>query len=752
MNTSTDLSKELNPRQLEAVTAAEGPLLILAGAGSGKTRVITYRIAHLIRECGVKPWNIMAVTFTNKAAAEMKERVDRLLGGLAGSLWVSTFHSACVRILRRDIDRLGFNRDFVIYDSGDALSLIKSIVKELGINEQMYNPNAIYGRISSLKNALITPAAYAAEAQTFGIEAKTVQVYSRYEEALKRNNAADFDDLLMLTVRLFQQHADILAKYLDQIHYLMVDEYQDTNHAQYKLVKLLAGTRRNVCVVGDDDQSIYRFRGADIRNILEFEKDFPETREVKLEQNYRSTQTILRAAGAVVDKNRGRKKKTLWTENRDGEKITCYRADNEEDEAFYICRTVQNLVSREGRNLNEIAFLYRTNAQSRVLEEALSRTGLPYRIVGGLRFYDRKEVKDMLAYLKFVANPADGVALRRIINTPARGIGETTIGRLQEHASVTDLPLYKAAMDMLSKGLLPNAVARKIADFLATMKEIIEFSRTPEATASAVVKKVYDASGYENALKTEGTEDARGRLENIGELLSAAEDFEEESEDKSLPAFLDRVALVSDLDSLTEDREGKGAVTLMTLHSVKGLEFPVVFITGMEEGIFPHSRALTSEPELEEERRLCYVGITRARERLYLTNARGRRLYGAPQYNAPSRFLYDIPDDLMETIGSGVSQGSLDLGDDDEPFEDEQPVIRRPAVSRPGGTIPRQPGTAVKEETAPFPIGSSVRHSKWGAGKVKAISGTGEMAKMTVYFLGVGEKTLVQKYANLTKL
>lgn len=755
MDNVLDLSRTLNPRQLEAVTHTEGPLLILAGAGSGKTRVITYRIAYLIREKGVRPGNIMAVTFTNKAAAEMRERVTKLLGGLSGSLWVSTFHSACVRILRKDIDRLGYSKDFVIYDSADSKALIKSIIKQMDINEQMYNPAAITGRISSLKNALISPEAYAAEAQTFGMEAKTAQVYTRYQETLKRNNAVDFDDLMMLTVRLFRKEEDILSRYQEQVRYLMVDEYQDTNHAQYSLVRLLAGERRNICVVGDDDQSIYRFRGADIRNILDFEKDYPDVKEIKLEQNYRSTKLILKAAGAVVDKNLGRKKKTLWTENIAGEKIVYYRAESEEDEAHYACRAVLAMTQKGERKLGDVAFLYRTNAQSRVLEEALGRTGLPYRVVGGLRFYDRKEVKDILAYLKLIANPDDGVSLKRIINTPPRGIGETTVGKIDEYSQSSRTPLYQAAKEMIARNLLPSGTLKKIAGFISTIDPIIALARSPEASATEIIKQVFDASGYGMALQQEGTDEAGARLENIRELLSAAEDYEDETEDKSLSGFLDKVALVADVDSLTD--EG-GAITLMTLHSVKGLEFPVVFISGMEEGIFPHSRALTSDVELEEERRLCYVGITRARERLYLTNAKRRRLYGAEQWNAPSRFLYDIPDEVLDTV---PARNSFDHAGSTAPrfashdlFEDDsasaRDTRRQNVFANPAKPSPSNAGSSAFPVA--FPVGASVLHPKWGAGKVKGIDGAGEMAKVTVYFVGIGEKVLVQKYANLVKL
>src|SRR5512143_1143 len=658
-----DYLDDLNPPQREAVLYGDGPFLILAGAGSGKTRVITCRIAHLVRERGVDPGNVLAVTFTNKAATEMKERLERMLDmslgrGIGyGGLWISTFHSACVRILRQYIDRLGYKRSFVIYDETDRSSLIKACVSDLRIDAERYLPRAIAAKISSLKNNLTGVEEFVRTNSGFGFDDAVARVYVLYEEKLRESDGLDFYDLLLQTVRLFEPYRDTLGYYQSIFHHILIDEYQDTNHAQYRFVRLLTAERQNLCVVGDDDQSIYKFRGADIANILNFEKDYPAARVIKLEQNYRSTQNILGAAGAVVARNLGRKPKELWTERRGGDRILCYKAFDEKDEARFICRSIQKEVD-EGRSLRQIAVLYRTNAQSRALEDALRNWGTPYRIFGGLRFYDRKEIKDVIAYLRVLQNPSDIVSLRRIINVPARGIGDTTIEKLEEAAAIARIGLYQTALEAEHTGLAP-AAKKKLKEFTGMMERMrADLGRM---TLTELVRRVIQDSGYGAALEREKSVESRIRLENLNELLTATEDFQEQNRDASPAAFLDQVALITDAEqqsSAEGRRGGSDSVTLMTLHNAKGLEFSVVFMAGMEEGLFPHSRSAESEEELEEERRLCYVGITRAKERLILTHAAERRLYGYPQANLVSRFVQEIPSEALEKTGGYAAEFS----------------------------------------------------------------------------------------------
>jgi DNA helicase-2/ATP-dependent DNA helicase PcrA len=651
---------DLNPAQRAAVVHTEGPLLILAGAGSGKTRVITYRIARLIASRHVHPAQILAVTFTNKAAGEMKDRVERLLGPAGRGVWVSTFHSACVRILRTHAERLSYPREFVIYDSADQLALIRECARSLGINEDVYKPQAIARRISDLKNALVAPESFRGQAQSFGMDHAVAEAYLRYQDRLRSAGALDFDDLLMQTVRLFERAPDVLAGYHRQFRYLLVDEYQDTNFAQYRLVRLLAGERANLCVVGDDDQSIYAFRGADVRNILEFEKDFPNAAIVTLEQNYRSTQAILDAASAVVERNPSRKPKRLWTDRLGGEKLTVTRLSDDESEAGYLCRSLREHL-RAGKVYRDFAVLYRTNAQSRALEERLRNEAIPYVIVGGLRFYERKEIKDVVAYLRVIANPADDVSLKRIINVPSRGIGATALERIDAYAAEAGVPWSDALRKIGGDPDRLVANSRRAIDrFLTLLDGLRETAQS--ASLPTILTAVLERTRYIESLRGEFGADAESRIENIQELFSAVEEFEERwagevSEEEGnavneealssavrrpspLSAFLDQVALVSDTDALTST---DGAVPLMTLHSAKGLEFPVVFMVGLEEGLFPHSRSLQDPDAMEEERRLCYVGMTRAKERLYLTYTGLRRLYGSVQYNAPSRYLEEIP-------------------------------------------------------------------------------------------------------------
>ncbi|MEA5113336.1 MAG: UvrD-helicase domain-containing protein [Geobacteraceae bacterium] len=746
--------QNLNPRQQEGVLHGEGPLLILAGAGSGKTRVLVHRIAHLIREMGVPPWHILAVTFTNKAAAEMKERVEKLLGSGDAPL-IATFHSACVRILRREIEQLGYSSHFAIYDDKDAERVLKDIIRELNLDEKKFPVKMFAAAIDDCKNSGRTPEELPAD--DFMGE-KIARVYAAYQERLKRCNALDFGDLIVLTVRLLEEFPDVLERYRDRYRWILVDEYQDTNPVQYRLVRLLAGDRMNLCVVGDDDQSIYRWRGADIRNILDFEKDFPNVKVVKLEQNYRSTQTILAAAGEVVKKNRGRKGKTLWTENPEGERIVHRRLDNEREEARYVCREIERHL-RRGREMSDVAVFYRTNAQSRVLEDALMGGGISYRMVGGMRFYERMEIKDILAYLKVLDNPADEVSLARIINTPPRGIGGTTFDRVTDLASERNIPLmaalrFAAGGDLLGKG--PRA---KLASFVALMDgfaALVDAIPLPEL-ASRVIRE----TGYDVRLKEERTEEAKDRLANIQELLAALDDFESTSEEKSLSAYLEQVALISDVE---RGERNRNSVTLMTLHSAKGLEFPLVFMTGMEERLFPHVRALDDPEQMEEERRLCYVGMTRARERLYLTNARRRHFYGQEQFNSPSRFLSDIPGDLMETDegtqpGFGWNDSSTRKTEDRERYGsstgskwDEAVRLSRDSVGgQSPSPVPDNEVTVVPEGDGIF-IGLRVRHAKFGPGTVRKIEGREDATKVIVWFDSVGPKKLLLRFAGLERI
>jgi len=738
-----DYLDNLNPPQREAVLYGDGPLLILAGAGSGKTRVITCRIAHLIRERGVDPGNILAVTFTNKAANEMKERVERMLDIPLSRLWISTFHSACVRILRQHIDKLGYKRSFVIYDETDRSSLIKACMADLRIDTERYQPRAVGARISSLKNNLTDAEQFEKTGAGFGFDEAVSRTFTLYQEKLKESDGLDFDDLLMLTVRLFEQHRDVLGYYLGLFHHILIDEYQDTNRAQYRLVRLLTTQRQNLCVVGDDDQSIYKFRGADISNILNFEKDYPEAKVIKLEQNYRSTQNILGAAGAVVARNLGRKPKELWTQRRGGDAILCYKALDEKDEARFICRTIQREAD-EGRSLRQIAVLYRTNAQSRALEDALRNRGIPYRIFGGLRFYDRKEIKDIIAYLRVLQNPADIVSLRRIINVPARGIGDTTVEKLENAATLAGVSLYQAACEADTTDITTGA-KKKLCEFTGMMERMRTDLGT--LTITDLVRRIIHETGYATALDQEKTVESRIRIENLNELMTATEDFQEQNRGASLASFLDQVALVTDLEHQTAGDGKRGnadSVTLMTLHNAKGLEFSVVFLAGMEEGLFPHSRSAESEEELEEERRLCYVGITRAKERLILTHASERRLYGYPQANLVSRFVREIPAEAIEmTAGNPI----------DEYTGRSHARWNAVAISPAGNkkseayAVPKQAARSGAGDR--YYKGAVVRHVKFGLGTVQRSEGAGEDLKISVSFPGHGVKTLAVKYANL---
>jgi DNA helicase-2/ATP-dependent DNA helicase PcrA len=746
------LLNHLNPAQKAAVLHGEGPLLILAGAGSGKTRVIVHRIAYLIKKLGVPPWQILAVTFTNKAAGEMKERVEKLLGG--GELpLISTFHSACVRILRRDIHHLGYQNNFVIYDDKDSEKLIKEILAEMNLDEKKFPARLFAAAIDDAKNA-----GKRAEDISGGdyFREKVSIVYATYQERLRKSNALDFNDLVLLTVRLLEKAPEVLERYRDRFRWILVDEYQDTNVIQYRLIRLLADPRRNLCVVGDDDQSIYRWRGADIGNILNFEKDFSGVKVVKLEQNYRSTQNILAAAGKVVEKNRGRKGKTLWTENPGGDRITYRRLENEWDEANFVCREIVK-ASRKGTSLRDIAVFYRTNTQSRVLEDLLLREGIAYRMVGGMKFYARMEVKDILAYLKVLDNPSDEIALKRIINTPPRGIGHSTIDKVAVLAVEQNCTFYDALKKATESGALSRAASNKVAEFIAlvgrftAMKETIPLAEL----ASGIIHE----TGYADRLRDDRSEEAQDRLSNLQELLTALEEFEQKSEDKTLGGFLEQAALVSDND---REEGPKSAVTLMTLHSAKGLEFPVVFMIGMEERLFPHVRSLEDREQMEEERRLCYVGMTRAMERLFLTNARRRRTFGQEQYNSPSRFIGDIPVSLLDM--EEEYQPGFGFGNDRE-YEPEGVVTYSDAPGEKtyghnlasvlaAEAAPHQVREVeiVPEETTEVFVGMKVRHGKFGVGTIRDIEGRGDQQKAVVWFNSVGQKKLLLRFAGLERV
>lgn len=743
----------LNPAQQEAVHHTNGPLLVIAGAGSGKTRVLTCRVAHLL-ELGVAPWNILAITFTNKAAAEMKERVYDLVGGQAKDIWLSTFHAFCAKLLRMEIEGMeGYKRNFVIYDASDAVVVIKSCLKELNLDEKQFQPSSIQATISNAKNALMDAREFAREASHFH-EQKVAEIYQLYQHKLRSNNALDFDDLLMLTVRLLENNQEVREKYQDKFHYIMIDEYQDTNRAQYLLAHILAEKHHNLCVVGDADQSIYAWRGADIRNILDFENDYPEATVIKLEQNYRSTQVILDAANAVIENNSSRRPKSLWTKNPQGELITHYVANDERDEAKYIADTIikQNTVYRT--SYGDIAVLYRTNSQSRVLEEGFMKAGIPYTMVGGLKFYDRKEVKDILAYLRVLFNPSDTISLLRIINVPRRGIGDTSISKMLEHARENELTLF----DVVSNpDLVPGLTARTKRP-LESLAEMI-FTLMAAAQAMPVVdlvEKVMKESGYLAELEQSEDPQDKVRLENLGEFLNVAKEFATADMEETLENFLSHVALVSDIDNA---EMADARVTLMTLHSAKGLEFPVVFLAGMEEGLFPHARTLMNENEIEEERRICYVGITRARQKLYVSNARMRNVYGRTTMYPPSRFLHEIPDTMLErylprpafgqTAGWGNAKTSSMAGGGGI-----KPSLTMTGSASPLSAPPisRMTIAATSASSQSWKVADKAKHAKWGIGTVVEVRGAGDNLELRIAFPGQGVKQLLLKFAPITKV
>jgi len=775
----------LNPKQKEAVLHTDGPLLILAGAGSGKTRVLTHRIAYLIDECGVNPWNIMAITFTNKAAGEMRERVDNLVGFGAESIWVSTFHSSCVRILRRHIENLGYTTSFSIYDSDDQKTLMRQVFKTLDIDTKQFKERSVLAAISSAKDKLITPEEFLLNAGGDFREKKTGEIYKEYQKQLKKNNALDFDDLIVKTVELFQNNPQILDYYQERFRYIMVDEYQDTNMAQFKLVSLLASKYRNLCVVGDDDQSIYRFRGADIQNILSFENTFPGTMVIKLEQNYRSTQNILDAANEVIRHNFGRKDKTLWTANGEGDKILFKQFDTAKDEADFVVRQIRD----SGYSYQDQAVLYRTNAQSRLLEERCIFYNVPYRLVGGVNFYQRKEIKDILAYLKTIANGVDDLSVIRIINVPKRGIGATTIGRVTAFASEHNMSFYDTLKEAKQIPGIGKA-AEKISRFIAQMEVFRAMAYSEEYSMKDLIDHILEDTGYEEELQEEGEIEAQTRLENIEELINKAAAYEEDSEHPTLDEFLEQVALVADIDNVddTEDR-----VTLMTLHSAKGLEFPKVYLVGMEDGLFPGMMSIMSgdKTEMEEERRLCYVGITRAKKELVLTAARQRMINGETRWSKPSRFINEIPSNLLDTDKLQPVFGKSkqdDPGDFGLPWDQgsKSGVSRfgmgynayaSKTTSPPGNSgagyknaknsgtggfgssmqslePKKKPGfgktfTVQKAASLAYKEGDRVKHAKFGEGTVKEIVDGARDYEVTVEFDKGGQKKMLAGFAKL---
>ena len=737
-----DIIQGLNTQQADAVRTTAGPMLILAGAGSGKTKVLTCRIAHLLEQ-GVRPWRILAITFTNKAAAEMRERVDKMTGEAAKDVWLFTFHAFCARLLRRELEHLqgySYGNNFAIYDSSDSKNLVKQVLKEMDLDEKRFQPSSVCARISNAKNALQTPDDFSREAGDF-YEQKVAQVYAAYQGKLQANNALDFDDLLLLTLKLLQTNDEVRTRYQEKFDYLMVDEYQDTNHAQYLLTKLLAAKHRNICVVGDADQSIYGWRGADIQNILDFEKDYPDAKLVKLEQNYRSTQVILDAANAGIDNNTGRKPKNLWTDKGNGTEIIYYQAVDERDEARFVVEQLQELQRKENIKAGDMAVLYRTNTQSRVFEEMLVKSGLSYTMVGGTKFYERKEIKDIIAYLRLIFNPSDSLSLLRVINVPRRGIGDATLARLAAYANEYDMSLF----DVVSAaGDVPGLSSR----FVGKLDELggIIFELIGEAAEVPVKKLIEDVihkTGYLDELEQGKTAQDQSRIDNIQELLSVAEDFSKTGEEDTLENFLNHVALVSDIDDAQMADE---SITLMTLHSAKGLEFPVVFLVGMEEGIFPHARTLMDEEEIEEERRLCYVGITRAERFLYLSNARVRTIFGRTAPHPPSRFLGEIPRSLIHVYKRPVLQRVVVP---QESVRQERPKNANWFLSPKSSFMPKESSAAAGSS---FRAGDKVSHAKWGAGTVVSVKDQPDGQEVQVAFAGAGIRSLLTKYAVLKKL
>lgn len=743
LSVENNLLQGLNNKQQEAVKSVAGPLLIMAGAGSGKTRVLTHRVAYIIEQNLANPWNILAITFTNKAAREMRERVDKLMGEGAEDIWVSTFHALCVRILRRNVERIGYERAFNIASTSEQRTLVKRLLAALNVDSKQYTPRTILGTISNAKNNMVTPEEFASNAKG-PYEEVVAKVYRQYQEELHRNQAMDFDDLIMKTIELFKEFPDVLEYYQNKFHYIHVDEYQDTNEAQYELVTLLAARYRNICVVGDADQSIYGWRGANMENILNFEKDYPDATVVKLEQNYRSTKNILKAANAVIDNNINRKDKTLWTDNAAGDKVHYYRAGNENDEAYYVIKQVQKLRQDQDYDYSDFAVLYRTNAQSRVIEEALLKAGIPYKLVGAHKFYDRMEIQDVLAYLRLATNPDDSLSFRRVVNVPKRGIGTTSVDKLADFATMNNITMLEAARQAGAANIRGKAQGQLLA-FADLIADLHDFQM--EHNITELTDEILQRSGYKEMLETEKTLENQSRLENLEEFKSVTAEFEKnwmptDEESNMFVDFLSDLALVSDQDDVEEDAP---EVTLMTLHAAKGLEFPVVFLIGMEEGIFPLGRATEDDGELEEERRLAYVGITRAEKELYLTNAQSRMLYGRRQINPASRFITEIDTDVLVSEGHKVSEIARPAGRRDYPFD----RYRKKTSFQPGQRIENK-GTGAEKKV--WKIGDQVKHKAWGTGTIIKVTGQGEGMELDIAFPSQGIKRLLASFAPITRV
>ena len=758
-NKMNNIIEELNEKQKEAVLAVNGPCLVIAGAGSGKTKVLTHKIAYLIEKEGIKPWNILAITFTNKAANEMKDRVENLIGDIAKDMWIGTFHSICVKILRRYIDRIGFTSSFIIFDSSDQRTLVKQCLKQLNIDDKMFNDRSVLSEISNAKNEMLQPEQYKLRTNNELRKETIAKVYEMYQRKLKENNAIDFDDIINYTIKILSENPDILEYYSDKFNYILVDEYQDTNKAQFTLISILAARHGNITVVGDNDQGIYSFRGADISNILNFEKDFPGTKIIKLEQNYRCTQNILDAANSVIRNNETKYEKKLWTQNGKGTKISVYRGTDEYDEANFIVENINRLRREEYMIYNNFAILYRMNSQSRSIEDILRRENVPYKIIGGLKFYERKEIKDTIAYLRLIQNTSDNLSLVRIINEPKRGIGKTSIDNIEQIAIQTENSMYDVIKRADEFGL--NRVFLNSREFISQIEEMR--SKKDEMKISELIKETLNKTGYTKALENEDTAEAETRLENIEEFLTVAIEFEEQFADNSLEEFLESITLSSDIDDADTQED---SVTLMTLHSAKGLEFPVVFLVGMEEGIFPGYKSIGEPKELEEERRLCYVGITRAKQNLFISCARQRTIFGSTSCNKVSRFVEEIPKELMDGYDESFENKSSRTYEDYE-YEwkygnsnitsyksDEIKKVQAQTqyVFRTAESFLNNLNTQTSQNTVDISVykaGQKVYHKKFGEGKINYVEPEGDDAKVDITFEKVGHKRLMAKYAGL---
>ena len=761
-----EILKQLNDKQYEAVVNTEGPCLVIAGAGSGKTKVLTHKIAYLIDEKGVLPWNILAITFTNKAANEMKERIEGLVGDVAKDIWMGTFHSVCVRILRRFIDRIGFDSSFIIFDTSDQRTLIKSCIKNIGLDDKMFTDRSVQSEISNAKNEMLEPDQYTLRANGDFRKEKIALVYEMYQKRLKENNAIDFDDIINYTIKILMDNPDVLEYYSDKFKYVLVDEYQDTNKSQFTLVTLLASKNGNITVVGDNDQGIYSFRGADISNILNFERDFPGTKIIKLEQNYRCTGNILKAANSVIKNNEVKYKKQLWTENDVGNLPKVYSAKNEYDEGTYIATQIEHLRREEKYNYSDFAILYRMNTQSRAIEEILRREGIPYKIIGGLKFYERKEIKDVISYLRLIQNPSDNISLKRVINEPKRGIGKTSLDNIEKLAEDTGISMYEIIKNADQYGL--NRVFLNSREFVNVIEELR--NKKDDIKISELIKETLNKSGYTKALEEENTIEAENRIENLDEFLTVAIEFEDESAENKLSDFLEGITLSSDIDNMEETDD---SVTLMTLHSAKGLEFPVVFLVGMEEGIFPGYKSISEPKELEEERRLCYVGITRAKKNLFLTCSKQRTIFGSTSCNPISRFLKEIPEELLdgydETFGENQENnrfedskyswtyGSKDNGNiKTYKIDKKEPVSAASNITgfafRTAESFLNSIGKKTSNsnvDLSQYKAGVRIFHKKFGEGTISTVEPEGEDLKVDINFDKVGHKRLMAKYANL---